>query len=304
VDYRFGEPLYIEGGDPFDYSTGREIDGIPVSEAEFQRRVGNGDAVGDVFRGGRYAGSLNLAKDIIFSRLRIIFDVFRPPEGTDTNNMKVLSDYYIRSFTMDVEINSGEQRRSAQRKRVPSVPARVPFPGLDAIKKRLEGDCNAFIARLLAKATEKYGTQGNSAVARDGFDLLEMIGSKGFVMRDSVKVNGYPVSGSVEGSILGNNTFPAGTATVLIANRFMFGNNATTIASWQDDYIFTAIHEMLHLAARYSGYNDIQLATAASELPGASPNLPAPPKDDKDTEGILRNSGYYDNELKKYCGPK
>jgi hypothetical protein len=59
VDYRFGEPLYIEGGDPFDYSTGREIDGIPVSEAEFQRRVGDGsinaektDRKGNVYTSG------------------------------------------------------------------------------------------------------------------------------------------------------------------------------------------------------------------------------------------------------------
>jgi len=41
-DYNFGKQLYLEGGDPFDYSTGREIDGMPVSETEFQRRVGNG----------------------------------------------------------------------------------------------------------------------------------------------------------------------------------------------------------------------------------------------------------------------
>jgi hypothetical protein len=42
VDWKFSQPLFIEGGDPFDYSTGREIDGMPVSEAEFQRRTGHG----------------------------------------------------------------------------------------------------------------------------------------------------------------------------------------------------------------------------------------------------------------------
>ena len=43
VDWRFSQPLFVEGGDPFDYGSGREIDGIPVTEAEFQRRFRFGD---------------------------------------------------------------------------------------------------------------------------------------------------------------------------------------------------------------------------------------------------------------------
>jgi hypothetical protein len=35
-------PLFIDGGDPFDYSSGRSIDGMPVSEAEFNRQTGGG----------------------------------------------------------------------------------------------------------------------------------------------------------------------------------------------------------------------------------------------------------------------
>jgi hypothetical protein len=37
-----GQPLYIEGGDPFDRSGGYEIDGLPVSASEFLRRAGAG----------------------------------------------------------------------------------------------------------------------------------------------------------------------------------------------------------------------------------------------------------------------
>lgn len=84
----------------------------------------------------------------------------------------------------------------------------------------------------------------------------------------------------------------------------MFGNSASTIAMWQADYINTAIHEMLHLSGKYSGYDDTQLATAASKLPGAATGLPAPPKDYKDMKAILANSGYLDAELKKHCGGK
>ena len=75
---------------------------------------------------------------------------------------------------------------------------------------------------------------------------------------------------------MGNSTYAAGTATVNLSTRFMYGNSASTIAKWQADYLTTAIHELLHLAGRYSGYSDTQLATAASKLPGAAVGLPAP----------------------------
>jgi hypothetical protein len=148
----------------------------------------------------------------------------------------------------------------------PQNPAPVPLPGTYAIKNRLNtGDCSGYIASLIAKANELYGGGGNVAVAKDGLDLLSKIsGQGGFVRTDFLKIEGWPVSGTVSGSIAG------GSATVLISTRFMFGNNASTIANWQADYINTAIHEMLHLSGKYSGYDDTQLATAASRLPGAA----------------------------------
>ena len=42
LDLKGSEPLFIEGGDPFDFSGGHEIDGMPVSDSEFNRRTGNG----------------------------------------------------------------------------------------------------------------------------------------------------------------------------------------------------------------------------------------------------------------------
>jgi len=91
------------------------------------------------------------------------------------------------------------------------------------------------------------------------------------------------------------------------AGRFLYlrcsQRRAATIAMWQTDYVSTAIHELVHLSAKYAGYDDTQLATAASKLPGAAAGLPAPPKDYKDMNGILANSGYYHSELMKHCGP-
>jgi len=300
-DYNFGKQLYLEGGDPFDYSTGREIDGIPVSEAEFQRRVGNSSAVGDVYRGGHYVGSLDLSKSFTLSRITIAFDVFQPPLELDQLPER-WPIYYVGTFTEEVEL-PGVQTKPNQKSNSPQNPVAVRFPGTDAIKNRMTGDCNAYIASLLAMASESYGKDGNVAVATDGLDLLNKIGNN-FVLKDDLKLNGYSIGGTVTGSIAGNNTFAAGSATVLIATRFMYGNSASTIAMWQANYVSTAIHEMLHLAGRFSGYDDTQLATAASKLPGAAAGLPAPPKDKQDTQAILANSDYYDRELMKHCGPK
>ena len=46
------EPLYIEGGDPYNYSGTLTIDGLPVSQAEFNRRMQNGSAGAQVSVGG------------------------------------------------------------------------------------------------------------------------------------------------------------------------------------------------------------------------------------------------------------
>lgn len=78
VDWKFSQPLFIEGGDPYDYSSGRTIDGLPVSEAEFQRRIGNGSVGGGVFVGGKFAGFVDLGRRTS-GRITITFDIFNPP---------------------------------------------------------------------------------------------------------------------------------------------------------------------------------------------------------------------------------
>jgi hypothetical protein len=53
VSNNFGSPLFIEGGDPSDYSGGHEIDGLPVSDSEFARRTGDGSGAITVSVQGR-----------------------------------------------------------------------------------------------------------------------------------------------------------------------------------------------------------------------------------------------------------
>jgi hypothetical protein len=77
VEWKFSSPLFIEGGDPYDYSSGREIDGLPVSEAEFQRRVGNGGAGAGVFVGGKLSKFMDLSRLPSITHITVTFDVFR-----------------------------------------------------------------------------------------------------------------------------------------------------------------------------------------------------------------------------------
>lgn len=73
-------------------------------------------------------------------------------------------------------------------------------------------------------------------------------------------------------------------------------SRANSMSRWRSSF-------SVHLSAKYAGYDDRQLATAASKLPGAAAGLPSPPKGYKDMNGILANSGYYNSELMQHCGP-
>ena len=148
---------------------------------------------------------------------------------------------------------------------------------------------------LLISGTYSYlatVANGGNVQNANGYDVI-FTSDLGCATKLDHEVQSYS---AVSGSIA------RGTATVLLSTRFMYGSSASTIAMWQTDYVSIAIHELVHLSAIYAGYDDTQLTTAASKLPGAAAGLPAPPKDYKDMNGILANSGYYHSELMKHCG--
>ncbi|QQS48893.1 MAG: hypothetical protein IPM66_09835 [Acidobacteriota bacterium] len=64
------EPLYIEGGDPFDLSGGCTLDGMPVPCSAVSRGIDSGSVVGQLTLNGRYIGgqrSLNSLGGMIYS---------------------------------------------------------------------------------------------------------------------------------------------------------------------------------------------------------------------------------------------
>jgi YD repeat-containing protein len=242
VDYKFGEQLYIEGGDPFDYSTGREIDGIPVSEAEFQRRVQNGSAVGDVFRGGRYVGSLNLAKYMLFSRISITFEVFQPPLELD-QHPELWPGYYIGSFTEEVEL-SGPQTKPNQN----SSSSQNPFD-----EPRIE---RTVLAALGTKSCIDFANTVLGAQKRNGLGTLADV-AKSFFALSGPRFTRTPPPGST--LRVAN---PIGRISTGTAQIYALGNANLTVTEQMLNDADNAISELFHLASRGAYYSDSELANA------------------------------------------
>jgi YD repeat-containing protein len=60
------QPLFLEsGGNPFDPNSPYQIDGLPVSFEEFQRRLGGGSVGADVYRDGRFIGQVSIIGGLI-----------------------------------------------------------------------------------------------------------------------------------------------------------------------------------------------------------------------------------------------
>ncbi|HYX29071.1 MAG TPA: hypothetical protein VE863_10930 [Pyrinomonadaceae bacterium] len=56
---KFGSLLFIDGTDPFDMSSGVEVDGMPVSESQLAHMMDTGSVVAGLFLNGHDAGSLD-----------------------------------------------------------------------------------------------------------------------------------------------------------------------------------------------------------------------------------------------------
>src|SRR6266850_1049032 len=103
LEGKWGQPLFIEGGDPFDYSSGQEIDGLPVSASEFARRTGNGSVGAGIFLNGNQIGYVDLTGRNFQSHISVTFDVFRSGQRTRTPDNWL----YEGSFTEDFSLPYG-----------------------------------------------------------------------------------------------------------------------------------------------------------------------------------------------------
>ena len=152
VDWKSSQPLFIEGGDPFDYSSGRTIDGLPVSEAEFQRRTGSGSVGAGVFIGGKFGGFIDLSGLANFSYVTVAFDIYRSGQETPTPDFW----YYLGTLTQDFKLNSGQQTTFKQHTTKPQKPMDT-----GEAERILTESCIDFLNSILAelgKVRETYSS--------------------------------------------------------------------------------------------------------------------------------------------------
>ena len=98
VDWKFGQPLFIEGSDPFDYVPGVTKDGLPMARGDL----------------GRIFGKLGPAGFLLFDVYRIPKTIFIAGE-----HERYLSEFYVGSITARLD-------QASQRKRGRSAAVKTP----------------------------------------------------------------------------------------------------------------------------------------------------------------------------------
>ena len=284
VDWKFGEPLFIEGGDPFDYSSGREIDGMPVSEAEFQRRVGSGSAGAGVFVAGRFAGFIDVSRQPSITHVTVIYDLYRSGQRTRRPDFW----YYLGRFAKDLRLDSGGQkgpRPTPKPQRIEGGPA--PIGGLDRAQMWLEealkwGNCREKLQQILAQLGTDTKFAPSSTDILDIFNKLKDQTGGGGVFVDVPPAKFHEVIPQEKKKVAGGGglsnfyyTDPSNWRTrqrySVVFLRYI--NTANPFSVKRNPYVFVLnfIHELTHNAPNDSSgagktYDDTEMDTAARNL--------------------------------------
>jgi hypothetical protein len=222
--------------------------------------------------------------------------------GSYTNNRRAGYDiFYGDIYTSSVTIYAGAafmQTKLSQSPERQIVPLGNLQKGLEDILKTHNGDCGAFVQKLIDKANELYGSRGHGH-ATSFWDAFSRIQDAGGYQFDSVAENGATVTGDLFVGELANPSLPeglyAGPGTVHMQAFGTIGRAArpAEAALAQARYVFKALHETLHLAKR-GWYFDKELARAGHAVDGTTaPNY----KEDD----YLSWSGNFDTVLQRHC---
>jgi hypothetical protein len=185
------------------------------------------------------------------------------------------------------------------------APQVIPIGDLKArIQERLNfADCADYVKRLISKVAEL--NPSNPASSTDILALYGRINSQpngGFIgtrhlaVVDPATGLRYPVSGSTQGSL------SRGNALVQISLVESYGTpNVYSLRHAAITYGIAGLHEIIHQSGSKGFYTDYQLAVAAKAL---NQNASWSPLADNNIISIIKNSGYWDSELKKHCVPE
>jgi hypothetical protein len=276
VDWKFSSPLFIEGGDPFDYVSGYTRDGLPMTRSEVERILGRLGPARFLVLAERY----KIPKVAYFAFLEGEWDLSQSKDGV------------IGEFVGQAAFYAGNSPRRQPQGKNPQQPvSETPLnpDGLRAdIQRVLNGrkDCADFVKGLLFTVAQYTQLPLYSLGFLDNPSrIVDAVASQlGYFLARGQGVSGYAKGG-----------LKLGTAKITI-DISMGDDVGATIGRG-----LLLIHENAHEAGA-EGYLDRELAIAAYQTAWAQgyQNIPNPPT----TNDVSRNSQYLSDLIFQACHPK
>ncbi len=251
------QPLYLEsGGNPFDPNSPYQIDGLPVSQEDFERRVGSGSVVGDVFHNGRFIGQAQLIGGFVSSSRYIHIELpdihydvmhdFGDGNGPQVYPQIKQGGYYFIDVT-----RQGTRQANYLHKLTPTQVQSLR----KELVKMITPDCLVKVSQIFSEAERLAAGTPNEdkAVSSNPIEIFDEVAKQGgFYFADQFGIN------TSIGAI------GAGTAAISIS-FYTFKSSSKAGAQ-------KALAETYHVpGSRMSGYlsgtfSDVNLATASYNL--------------------------------------
>jgi hypothetical protein len=245
---------------------GLTIDGLPVTQAEFDRRMGSGSAGIQISIGGRptffVTNHLRL-RHLSFVVLEVDRELEDQPE-------RVWVERGYPKGILDISLTD------------PQNPKKIPFVRLPLInhKKLLQetlaySDCNDFMSQLISKAGELLDGK-NDPVSTDIMTLYGMVNGQargGFRLNHDGPLYGYLFNGLerltqiAAGGGASWGDWGASNVTIWINEQNKAENaSAREIARTPFEYAQRSLEELVHVAGKNRTYRESEIVAAADAL--------------------------------------
>ena len=288
VDWKFTQPLFMEGGDPFDYRSGRLIDGLPVSEAEFQRRVGK-DVGNGIFFGGKAAGFVDLTGLTFLQYVDVAYDVFRSGQQSAQSD----TWFYLGTYYKTIPLNQqGIQNPAPNR----PDPRNVLHRKLNDMETNVlrevflsiwqKEECAKTVERLLNTAA--FINPDQRLISDDIRSMFNQVADGGGFF--SAPLASY---NTVGGTLTENN------AAIYLTSDPVFHAYGIVNERARTGYLKLKYHQMaqivLHELFHHAGFSDRALAFTVGSIKGETVEFAS------NWEGTVAAATYWNDYLKIHC---
>lgn len=273
VDNKWGEPLFIEGSDPFDYVSGLSIDGMPVSSSEFARRM---NFVNVQISG---SGIFAVLPTVPLGLGMLGVDLPTGWHGNDDEGIKFDWDSEVWDFSDIRDQGRGPQEPLTMKQATDVLKTRVGA----LINGKKGKDCKNLLDAILSQLHKNTGV---AAIKNNFQDVFNHIAKKVGFSDDSGLYEDYGL-------------------TSLVGGRLAVGVNFSKAESSGPNSLgLIAIHETFHAAARQGLYEQYDIAKAAFDVGrrlGLVPDLVSKPIEGKSEAADKYNSQLFNQTVFTKC---